>query len=193
MTGWRGLLTVALLTLSLPACTQDGHLALLGYTTKPLYDPSIHTVYVPIFKNVSYRRGLEFELTEQVIREIESSTPFKIARCREEADTELLGKVINWRKQTINMTQIGEPREAEIGVAVELTWHDLRKIGPPGLPGVPPPAGPPVLVEPAATFIPELGGSVASRRTRSSRPWPAASSTRWSIRADIDAARRYSI
>lgn len=159
---------LGLSSLSLFGCTQNGHLNLLGYTTEPVYDPNIHTVYVPIFKNVSFRRGIEFTLTRAIIREIEANTPFKVVSCRENADTELDGKIINWRKSVININQLNEIREGEIGIAVELTWRDLR----PGFggdvlsgakarePGAPEPK--PILVEPTATFIPELGGSVTS-------------------------------
>ena len=40
-------------------CTSDGHFRFAGYTTEPNYDPSIHTVYVPMAQNVTFRRGLE--------------------------------------------------------------------------------------------------------------------------------------
>lgn len=167
---------MTLLLLCVPACTQNGHIAFLGYSTEPVYDPSIRTVYVPIFQNVSFRRGLEFEMTKAVIREIEASSPFKVVSRREDADTELLCKIVNWRKTVINMNQLNEVREAEIAVAVELVWRDLRagcggevlsqprpKGLPPGaVPVASPATPPPLLVEPTATFVPEVGGSVAS-------------------------------
>ncbi len=34
----------------LTACSADGHINICGYTTKPNYDASIRTVYVPIFR-----------------------------------------------------------------------------------------------------------------------------------------------
>jgi hypothetical protein len=160
----------------LASCSSDGHFTFLGYTTKPNYDPGIHTVYVPIFKNVTFQRGLEFDLTKAVIREIEGKTTFKVVDCRDGADTELIGKIINVRKGWISMTQLGGTREVEAGMTVELTWRDLRP-GSTGtilsadprketvrdetpLPGQKPP--PPTLVSPSANFIPELGGSLAA-------------------------------
>lgn len=162
-------LLLALGLLSLTACGWDGHFTALGYSTRPNYDPTIRTVYVPIFRNVSFRKGVEFKLTEAVVREIESKTPFRVVNCREQADTELLGRVVNWRKGMINFDQLGEVREAEVGLAVELTWRDLRAgrgadvLSAPGVPGgEAQPTAPPILVEPIATFIPELGGSLGS-------------------------------
>jgi hypothetical protein len=158
------ILALALLPMALVGCTQRGHLDLFGYTTEPVYDPDIRTVYVKTFDNVTYRLGLEFDLTKAVIREIEAKTPFKVTNCRETADTELIGKIVSWRKSVINQNQLNEVREAEIGIAVELVWRDLRPGGAVPLAG---PGGdvvptPPVLVQPSATFIPELGGSRTS-------------------------------
>lgn len=175
----------------LGGCASGGHLDLIGYTTVPTYDDSIRTVYVPIFRNVSFRRGLEFDLTRAVIREIEGKTPYRVVNCREEADTELLGKVINRRKQLVNQNQLGEVRDAEVYLGVELQWRDLRPghLGEflarddsnsrreerdPLLPGLDrrDPNSPhnlrnskdphTILVQPTTHFVPELGGSVAS-------------------------------
>lgn len=162
-------------TLLLSGCTSDGHLCILGYTTAPNYDCGIRTVYVPIFQNVTFRRSVEFDMTRAVIREIEANTPFKVVSCRDRADTELIGKIVTVRKAIINQNQIGEVREAETGLGVEIVWRDLR----PGHVGevlsapkkketeLPPPGAvakepPPVLITPQGFFIPELGGSFAS-------------------------------
>ena len=68
------------------SCESWGHFTFLGYTTRPNYDECIKTVYVPIFDNKTFRRGMEFDLTRAVIREIEAKTPFKVVddpnRCR---------------------------------------------------------------------------------------------------------------
>ncbi|MCS7045744.1 MAG: LPS assembly lipoprotein LptE [Gemmataceae bacterium] len=169
-------------------CAGTGHFELFGYTTAPTYDCSIQTVYVPIFENASFRRGLEFDLTRAVIREIEAKTPYRVVNRRDQADTELLGRLVNRRKAIINTTQVGETRESEVLLAVELQWRDLR----PGRQGellskaqdarkedaAPDSSGKDlpifrgfarrsqesgtVVVQPVTTFVPELGGSVTS-------------------------------
>jgi hypothetical protein len=110
----------------LPACTSDGHFSILGYTTKPNYASDIRTVHVPVFGNRTFYRGLEIELTKEVVRQIEDRTPFKVVSCAEDADTELKGVIANATKQIINRNQLNEVREAETLVAVELVWQDLR-------------------------------------------------------------------
>jgi hypothetical protein len=161
-------------------CSNDGHFTIFNYTTRPNYDTTIRNVYVPIFGNTTFERGLEFDLTRAIIREIESKTSFKMTDCRDGADTELIGKIVSTNKTLITMNQLGEIREAQIGIGIELTWRDLR----PGSTGVilsinpkkeevrgeeipiakdvkPPP---PVLVTPMSTYVPEVGGSALSSR-----------------------------
>jgi hypothetical protein len=172
----RGRLWCSMMLLAAPllsACEGGGHFNILGYTTRPNYDCCLRTIYVPIFQNVTFQRGLEFDLTRAVIREIESKTPYKVVSCRENADTELLGKIVTVGKSVINFNQLGEVRDAEARMGVEIVWRDLR----PGHTGEilstkkkdddrpdakPLPSPPIALVQPTADFIPELGGSLAS-------------------------------
>jgi hypothetical protein len=159
--------------LLLQGCEWDGNFTLLGYSTCPNYSISIHTVRVPIFKNVTYRRGVEFDLTRAVIREIEAKTPYKVVGEGCTADTELTGKIVALNKNVINRNQQNEVREAETALAVEVVWRDLRsgeilsnpKPGPGAAP--PPPANasagpPPVVVSSIGDFIPELGQSITT-------------------------------
>lgn len=112
--------------LLLPSCEWDGNFTVLGYTTKPQYPTHIHSVYVPIFKNLTLWRGLEFDLTRAVIREIEAKTPYKVVSNPDCADTELKGTIISLNKNVINRNQLNEIREAETTLAVEITWKDLH-------------------------------------------------------------------
>jgi hypothetical protein len=114
------------LVLALSACAEDRNFCILGYSTRPNYDTSIRTVRVPIFKNLTFRRGLEFDLTRAVVREIELKTPYKVVSADCDADTELTGTIISYNKNILNRNQLNEVREAETTLAVELVWKDLR-------------------------------------------------------------------
>ena len=113
----------------LPSCAWDGHFDLLGYSTKPNYDTSYRTVRVPIFKTrvnltATPIPGLEQDLTEAIIREIQLKTPYKISQ--DNADTELTGTIVGFTKSLLNYTQLNTIREAETTLVVELVWRDLR-------------------------------------------------------------------
>jgi hypothetical protein len=172
---WIGL-TFFASALLLAGCTSDGHFRFLGYTTEPNYDSTIRTVYVPVAKNVTFRRGLEDYLTRAVIREIINKTPYMIASCRENADTELCLKIITRGKNMIIPTPTNQIRQSEVNMGVEVVWKDLRpgRTGEvlsnpraaltrepplPGMEPVPPAPAMPILLLPVATYEPELGGS----------------------------------
>jgi len=120
------LLLLAVSILLLPSCNWDGNFTVLGYTTKPQYPEHIRTIYVPIFKNLTMWRGLEFDLTRAVIREIEAKTPYKVVSSPSCADSQLSGTIVSLNKNVINRNQLNEIREAETTLAVEIVWKDLR-------------------------------------------------------------------
>ncbi len=117
---------ILLLPLLLPACEDGGHFTIAGYSTRPNYDMNIHTIRVPIFKNKTYIRGVEFDLTRAVIRDIEQKTPYKVVAANCDADTELTGTVVTFTKGLLNINQLNEVREAETTLAVEVVWRNLR-------------------------------------------------------------------
>src|ERR1700735_2963196 len=121
-----GLVLLAASACVLPACTSDGHLNILGYSSAPNYDRTIRTVYVPICKNKTMNRGIEFELHRAIVREILTKTPYLPRDCENGADTELLCTVINRKKGLINQNQLGEVRESEVTMMIEVYWVDLR-------------------------------------------------------------------
>jgi Lipopolysaccharide-assembly len=168
----------------LGGCGWDGHFSIFGYTTRPNYDESIRTVYVPLFQNKAFTtspyRGIEKEITRAVIREIEAKTPYKAVSDCERADTELLGTLIIINKVLLNRNQLNEVREFELQLSAEVVWRDLRDGGiltnrrhrqgtpdlslPPFDPNLPPPPeGPerpfPVLVQSTGRGLPEAGES----------------------------------
>ena len=62
-----------------PGCTYT------GYSIRAPYDTRVKTVYVPVFKSVTFRRDINLMLTEMVIKEIERRTPYKVVNDEAEA------------------------------------------------------------------------------------------------------------
>jgi hypothetical protein len=168
----------------LPACTGDGHFTFLGYTTKPNYDEKYKYVYVPIFKTAAFQsgplRGLEYEVTSAVQKQIEAITTYKVVSYREGADTELLGTITMTPLAVTNRNQLNEIREGEQAIQIDVIWRDLRtgeilsKPAPAAgvaFPG-PPPAGAPgpaTTIRVTARFVPELGESQTTALHRASQ------------------------
>jgi hypothetical protein len=96
-----------------------------GYTVGNAYQAQVRTVAVPMFRSESFRRGIEYQLTDAVIREIQNRTPFRIAD-ESSADTRLVGRVIQFEKLPLTNTLFDDPRQLDMTMAVEVRWEDLR-------------------------------------------------------------------
>jgi uncharacterized protein (TIGR03067 family) len=89
----------------------------------PLPPPVVtRTIYVPVFKNMTYVRGLELDLTQAVIREIEAKTPYKVVADRDGADSELVGTIEKCTKDLLNLSQDGNNQRV---VTVQVQWREL--------------------------------------------------------------------
>lgn len=125
-----------------------------------LYAPDISTVYVPMIESDSFRRDLGERLTEAVIKEIESKSPFKVVGSPD-ADSVLSVRLVGDRKRVTIENQNDDPRSIELNMGVQVTWLNRRRI--PIQPVATVPLPPEMLpVAQTGTLIPEVGQSVAS-------------------------------
>lgn len=107
---------VAVLGLSMAGC---------GYMIGPGHDPQLVTIEVPIFRNETFRRGLEFPLTEAVQKEIQKRTCMRIVK-GPEAQTRLTGTILDVRKSVLGENRFDDPRELQLSMTVRVKWEDLR-------------------------------------------------------------------
>lgn len=136
-------------------------LAGCGYTVGRSFDVPVQTVAVPTFGNESFRRGLEFQLTEQVQREIQNRTTFRVVRDDLAADTRLVGQIVRADKRSLTQSPFGDPRQLEFQMAVQVEWQDVRTGRNIAEYQIPVPAGAIALLT-AQDFAPETGQSRAT-------------------------------
>jgi hypothetical protein len=97
-----------------------------GYRWNSLYREDVQTVAVPIFTNRTYSRGLEFRLTEAVVKQLELHAPYKVVP-KERADTVLEGQIVDVSSMTLSKDyRTNLPREQQITLVVSFIWKDLR-------------------------------------------------------------------
>jgi hypothetical protein len=97
-----------------------------GYSHKTLYPADVNSVRVDIFNNRTFYRGMEFDLTEALIKEIELRTPYK-AISTDGADTVLEGTIVNVSQHLLSRRRRGGlPQEMEIQLMVDFTWRNIR-------------------------------------------------------------------
>jgi hypothetical protein len=136
----RGLLKlgVGLAGLALSGC---------GYSLRPPGYPDVKTVYVPVFRTISFRRDIQLMA---VIKEIEERTRYKVVGTPEEADTILEGTIMFSEKNLVVENPQNLPRELQAWVQASVRWiHN-------------PPLeaelnAPPTIVGETVNFIPEVG------------------------------------
>lgn len=124
---WAMLRIVAWAAMVLPlAAGGCSRAEVAGYHAGGLYDTSIRTVAVPVFKNRTFYRETEFRLTEALIKQIESRTPYKVVRTGE-ADTSITGTVLSVDQRLLSRDfTTGITQEAQVVITASFEWKDLR-------------------------------------------------------------------
>jgi len=165
-------------------CQGGGNFSILGYTTKPPFDPNIRSVYIPVFKMQPYftspHRGIEADLTREIVEELNRRhSPIRVVSDPARADTELIGTLVVLNKNIQNRTPQNLNREFDVYIGADVVWRDLRsgkilsgtRAAPPRNdqqfdPSLPPPAEPPpdglafpVFIAGYGRVFPELGES----------------------------------
>lgn len=96
-----------------------------SYTGKPLTYPNVRTVYLPIFDNRTFRRGLEFKLTEAIKNELLYKTDLAIVDL-DHADTVLTGEIVDVRESVLLEDLHDDIVETSVTVTVDVVWRDRR-------------------------------------------------------------------
>ena len=118
-------LTAALVVTVSFGCGNDPAKA---WSSASLYRDGIRTIAIPIWtrgKNV-YRRDLEMQLSEALVKQIELDTRYK-KTTKARADTLLDGTIKNVSQYVLSVNpDTGAARELEVAYTVDFTWTDLR-------------------------------------------------------------------
>ncbi len=116
MSGVRSLLALVACAITLTGCA--------GYRFESTHDQGIRTVSVEIFENRTDDPGIELALTEAIIKEIQSNTPWRVADDTV-ADTRLSGKITRAGFRNLSRTRgIGLAQEVKFELSVDFDWKD---------------------------------------------------------------------
>jgi len=98
-----------------------------GYSIRAPYDTKIKTVYVPVFKSITFRRDINIMLTELVIKEIERRTPYKVRPRTPRRPTRRSTGTVNFSdKNIIVENPFNLPRQLTSTMIVIATWTDNK-------------------------------------------------------------------
>jgi len=95
-----------------------------GYSHQNLFPDQYQTVHVPVFKNRTFYRNVEADLTEALIKEIEVRTPYKTVSGNG-AQTVIEGEIRTISQNRLSRTPDGGlPQEMEVRMTVDITWKN---------------------------------------------------------------------
>ena len=86
-----------------------------------LFRPGIRTVHVPVVRNDTFRHDLGVRLTEALVREIETRTPYKVTD-DPNADSRLECRIVSETKRVLTETTTDDPRALDAAVSVRASW-----------------------------------------------------------------------
>lgn len=98
-----------------------------GYSDEWLYTSDVSTVYVEMFENRTFRRDLEYTLTDAIVKRIEAETPYKIVSDRNRADSILSGEIVGISESVLaGERETGLPLEEQATVTAKVSWENIK-------------------------------------------------------------------
>ncbi len=100
-----------------------------GYSFSSTHSGGVHSVAVPIFDNRDFQHGLEIELTDAVIKEIQRATPWVVVQGQGGggADTTLTGVITSTALHNLSTSsRTGLVQEMALEITVDFDWRDAR-------------------------------------------------------------------
>jgi len=98
-----------------------------GYSSESLYPRNISSVYVEMFDNRSFWRGVEYKLTDALAKRIESQTPYKVVSSCDRADSIMNGQIVSIDQSKLSTErQTGRPLEKEVLLEAVVSWKNLK-------------------------------------------------------------------
>lgn len=108
---------------TLASCASD---PTKGYSSASTYDQSVRSIAVPMFDNATFNIGQEAYLTEAIIKELRTQTPWIVTSVGN-SETTLSGSIVRSDLITYSReSQIGLVQEVGVRFTVDFEWVDNR-------------------------------------------------------------------
>ncbi len=98
-----------------------------GYSNQSLFPDDADSVFLKMFDNQTFRRGVEFELSSALSKRIEAETPYKIVSSTDRADTVMSGQIVSIGELVITTErETGRILEKEVEIRAVVNWKNLK-------------------------------------------------------------------
>ena len=95
-----------------------------GYTQKSLFSHKINTIYISVFENNTFVRGIEFDIAKALKDEIMSRTSLRIVQ-KDSADIILTGKIGGSAQAALSQSR-DNIVESSVSISASMTLLDTR-------------------------------------------------------------------
>jgi hypothetical protein len=110
--------------LCLGLCGCDG---IAGYSSESMFPKDVRSVCLEMFDNQTFRRGVEYELSDALGKRIEADTPYKIISDSDRADSVISGQIVSIGESALSIDrEIGAVLEKEVELRAVVNWKNLR-------------------------------------------------------------------
>jgi len=111
-----------LMCLGLWGCTD-----IAGYSNRPLFPEDVSSVCLKMFDNQTFRRGVEYELSDALAKRIEAETPYKVISSSDRADSIISGQIVQITESVLSIErELGLALEKQVQVRAIVNWKNLK-------------------------------------------------------------------
>ncbi len=106
------------------ACSSD---PARGYSFRSTFPRQVRTVSVPVFDNQTFFKGIEFDLTDALIKEVQRTTPMVVVQDASAAQTTLTGVIRSADLRALTTSsRTALTQEMAQEVVLDFEWRDAR-------------------------------------------------------------------
>ena len=98
-----------------------------GYSNETLFPDDIQTICIEMFDNRSFRRDVEYTLSDALVKRVAAQTPYRIVSDKDRADSVMSGQIVSMGESILTVErEIGRPMEMEVIVKAVVNWKNLQ-------------------------------------------------------------------
>jgi hypothetical protein len=92
-----------------------------------VFPENVESVRLEMFDNQTFRRGVEYELSDALAKRIEVETPYKIVTSADRADTIIGGQIVSIGELALSTDRdLGIVLESEVQLRAVVHWKNLK-------------------------------------------------------------------
>ncbi len=112
---------------ALSCIVLTGCAGMFGYSDESLFPGGIKSVRLEMFDNQTFRRNVEYELSDALAKRIEADTPYKIVTNPDRADTVISGRITAISEAALSIErELGGVLERQVEIQATVDWKNLK-------------------------------------------------------------------